>query len=342
MVRHDPATTLAAYDGAAQCDALYREMKELTKRRPQALRVHYATQRAPAAWRSVTASEAADIVVDDAGAMRVDLHDGLVLLPDADEIDAAVGGDAMDCDPAATPCAAAPVVCSPEYRANKRCTSAHLPFEVSAQELRETVPNYGLYEAEARYDELAQPSERVAIFKPSNGILFSSDFRYAKHQYAQDRREALLSRSWVHVAHTNRKIRYIVQPVVAAYSYGDVYVGVTEASVPWGRGACCAVDCERNEVLGPRPATLHCKTPPQPPPKGTDSRCSTFVVTIDLDKEVGTVECYSADTPATSEGPLGDEVPRWRTRFDLAGWKSARLFVSLSSYEDSIEFCNCT
>ena len=210
---------------------------------------------------------------------------------------------------------------------------------VAPSQVRGTVPFYGLYESEPNYAALAQPTERRAAFKPSNGMLFSVDFKYAKHRHARDQRETLLSESWVHEAHPNKKIRFVVQPVIAAYSHGDIFVGLTEASVPWGRGASVAVDCEKNEINGLRPSVIHFSSHVESPPPGENHRNDIFVVTADLARRRGTVECYRQDAPL--DLPDFDGLPRWRHTFSLERWKSARLFVSMCSFEDSIEFVSC-
>ena len=223
-----------------------------------------------------------------------------------------------------------------------RCRPAD---EVAPSEMRGTVPYYGLYEAEATYGDLAQPSPRVDKFKPSNGMQFSPDFKFARHRHARDQREALLSISWVHKTHASKKIRFVVQPVVAAFAYGDIFVGLTEASVPWGRGASFAVDCEGNEIEGVRPSVTYLKKndTPTPPPAGEDHRTAVFVVTADLERDLGVVECYAPDVPPESPlYPDDPHSPRWRRTFSLEHWSSARLFVSMYSFEDSVEFVSCT
>ena len=101
-----------------------------------------------------------------------------------------------------------------------------------------------------------------------------------------------------------------VQPARAGYRYGDIYVGLTEASVPYQyEGAVRAVDCERNTMSGPWFDVVRHDS--EPVHRSVDRRADFFVVEVDLYKQQGAVSCYEAHHKHHTS--LDGVAPRWRS-----------------------------
>ena len=72
---------------------------------------------------------------------------------------------------------------------------------------------------------------------------------------------------------------------------------------------------------------------------GGDRRSDVFVVEVDLYKQQGAVSCYVAQHAHNVS--LDGIAPRWTQHFDLNGWRTARLCVSMHTMGDSIELVSC-
>ena len=210
---------------------------------------------------------------------------------------------------------------------------------VAYQTMIGQVPKYAQSETEAMHGEVDGISHATAQFKPTDGVTFSSDFRFCKHAHITDRRLFVLSESWTVLSHPQPWMTWRVQPLVAGYRYGDIYVGLTEASVPYQyEGAVRAVDCERNTMSGPWFDVVRHDSEPVHR-SGGDRRADFFVVEVDLYKQQGAVSCYEAHHAHHTS--LDGVAPRWTEHFDLNGWHTARLCVSMHTMQDSIELVSC-
>ena len=242
---------------------------------------------------------------------------------DDDAMDVAVDGDAP---PPATPVQAL----------------APYEFGVESDKFRKaegTVPVYAKSEEAALHGVADGIKSAAARFKETDGVTFSSDFRFCKHAHVTDRRLFVLSESWAAASDPSPWMTWRVQPLVAGYRYGDVYVGLTEASVSYQyAGAVRAVDCECNVMRGPWfDVVRHDGEPVHR--SGADRRADFFVVAVDLYKQQGAVSCYEARHAHNAS--LDGIAARWTQHFDLDGWRSARLCVSMHTMGDSIELVAC-
>ena len=203
----------------------------------------------------------------------------------------------------------------------------------------QTVPLYGDYETPATDDELALEPQPSDAFKPTDGILFDNEVRHAKHQLTEDRRKAVLSRQWLHVAHAVQQITYFGHPVVAARASGDIFVGLTEASVPWGTGTTIGFDVIGNKRSGTLPE--HTDVDPVcAADDGEDYRNNVFKVTADFERMAGTVSVHKMSGYGDDRRFV--DAPRQHHTFSLKGWRSARLWVSMRSMEDTVELVKVT
>ena len=173
-------------------------------------------------------------------------------------------------------------------------------------EVRGTVPFYGLYESEPNYAALAQPAERRAAFKPSNGMLGRL---HGQASPPRDQRETSCPSWCTRRTEQEDLLRGAARHcgVLARRHLRRAHRGERA----WGRGASVAVDCEKNEINGLRPSVIHFSSHVEPPPGEITQR--HLVVTADPRRR-GTVECYRQDAPLDLPD---DGLPRWRHTFSL-------------------------
>ena len=201
------------------------------------------------------------------------------------------------------------------------------------------VPTYGVYEEEPSDAELSATPGGAVCFKASDGAKISQGGRVARQQRFCDARVGLVSSDVVHVDHATPSRTWIVQVRTAQRPAGDIFVGLTEASVPWGVGGTFGFDVRGGFCSGATPQDTPVKHGSrQVPPTAVVDRLSTFSVTADLQQGVAEVSVWPN---------LDDERPAWRCSMALENanaartqkkpWRSARLFVTLSSVDDAVE-----
>jgi hypothetical protein len=149
-------------------------------------------------------------------------------------------------------------------------------------------------------------------------------------------RQTVVSRDWVHVAHTPAHRRWRVRATKAAYEFGSVLVGVTEAQSFADAGRSIFFDLAGNVRFGSHPLdTLLCYTKEEV--EASDSAIRYHGLTYETRLDLLEVEVdLSAQRVVLRNRTAGGEV---HVNLRAAGeeWRSARLAVSLLVAGDAAE-----
>ena len=207
---------------------------------------------------------------------------------------------------------------------------------------------YGEYEAQPSFSDLAKPTRPVLAFKPTDGVAFDDARRTAAHRGFSDTRRHLLSAGHIHQSHVRAQATWLCRARRAAWEHSDIFFGISAASVPWGPGACAGFDVSGRmfygsslstaRVCGARsefkiPVTIEKRV--EDGDEGDDERrLSVMRVHVDLETATAQVSlhpCYK------SPDDLGS--PRWKVKLSLPRetWPAARLYVTFSTREDEVE-----
>lgn len=198
---------------------------------------------------------------------------------------------------------------------------------------------------DAATDKELQKEPEEKGFLPSHGVNMSASRRVATHAFMHDNRQAVVSSDWAHHAHETQKRVWKVRASTARYEFGDVFIGLTEASAFHLNGRCVAFDVRGSFWAGWQPQNLSHKFRVTNLAdvegalfSGTfETECprnAVFRVTADLcdepSKRTMTIELF----PET--GCEGAE-PLWKVQYPVPEWESARLLVSFCSVNDAVE-----
>lgn len=184
-------------------------------------------------------------------------------------------------------------------------------------------PKYGTYASPPSDDELRQLCPPTRSFLPSDGVVLMYD--NVARLNGVNVRQAVLSEMWAHPAH-GRVLRYYVHAVAAPEDGDDIFIGVTEAPLPWTWGWTEGVDCFGRMRCGASPlATV--RTPftslPNRAPK-----TATFTVTIDFSVGLASICTYKDIASA-----IADRNMIFEHNVDIARWTSARLWFTTASQD---------
>jgi len=138
-------------------------------------------------------------------------------------------------------------------------------------------------------------------------------------------RSVVLSEMWVHATH-ERALRFFVHAVAAPADGDDLFLGVTEASLPWCDGQTEGVDCHGRMRRGPSPLQT-VRNPFQPLPKPAP-KTATFTITIDFRIGLAAVSAYPDYNSAKDER---NQI--FEHNIDVTSWGSARLWITTCAHD---------
>lgn len=180
----------------------------------------------------------------------------------------------------------------------------------------------------------------AAGFKPADGVRCEGDGRTITNCFHESSRRAVVSIDWTHTQHSSPTRTWRVKATTAKREFGDIFVGLTEATANVFNGTSIAFDCRGNFWFGRCPQKLTAKYRKRHFDRvmedGTQEGDSTLraknaiiAVTADLEAQQATIELSSAKASQDAKPAASFVVP-------ISGWKTARLMVSFSSPGDVI------
>ena len=138
----------------------------------------------------------------------------------------------------------------------------------------------------------------------------------------------------MHRAHA-QILRFYVHTVAAPEEAGDVFFGVTEASLPWLCGKTEGVDVTGRVRSGRAPlATAMRRTAPSTAPVAAP-KTATFVVQINFGANVAWIGAYRDYTCAQEDIDL-----LFHHTVDISTWNSARLFFTMGAQDTTVCLAN--
>ena len=194
------------------------------------------------------------------------------------------------------------------------------------------MPKYGRYATPPTDEELRGPCPLTQALLRSDGVdlIYDNVARMNGFNF----RQALLSEMWVHRAHA-QILRFYVHTVAAPEEAGDVFFGVTEASLPWLCGKTEGVDVTGRVRSGRAPlATATRRTAPSTVPVAAP-KTATFVVQINFAANVAWIGAYRDYTCAQEDLDL-----LFHHTVDISMWNSARLWFSMGAQDTTICLAN--
>ena len=187
---------------------------------------------------------------------------------------------------------------------------------------------YGRYATPPTDDELRElcPLSHSLLRSDGVDLIYDNVARMNGFNF----RQAMLSEMWVHRAH-GRILKYFVHAVADPEESGNVFFGVSEASLPWVDGKTEGVDCSGQVRRGPTPhpvatARTAVTTLPSRAPK-----TATFVVQIDFSANEAWIGAYR-DYTCAKEGL--DLI--FHHSVDISEWNSARLWFTMGEQDTSV------
>lgn len=190
------------------------------------------------------------------------------------------------------------------------------------------VPKYGRYATPPTDEELCTlcPLSRSLLRSDGVDLVYDNVARLNGVNF----RQALLSETWVHRAHS-RILRFYVHAVAAPEDAGDVFFGVTEASLPWVCGATEGVDAAGHVRSGPAPLATARAASPSPAASAVAPKTATFVIEIDFAANEAWIGAYRNYTCAKEGIDL-----LFQHRVDIATWDSARLWFTMAAQDTTV------
>jgi hypothetical protein len=179
--------------------------------------------------------------------------------------------------------------------------------------------------------ELADGDVPKRGFLPSDGVGISDDALTARHEL-DGRRQAILSRDWVHVDHAVKRRSWTVRAKVAHWPRADIYIGLTQASGFHHLGAwTMGFDVSGRYLGGSAPLDLYNmhskKCFDQAANRGSWVRVTADLETQKMVWELLDGEKWDSEVLHTLE----ESMPR------MQFWRSARLWVTARTEGDIVE-----
>ena len=171
-------------------------------------------------------------------------------------------------------------------------------------------------------EELSKPSNKDKChFLPSDCVKLSEDNKVAEHCFGNER-QCVVTADWVHVSHPSPTNQWTFVVRDAQFSFGDVYIGLTEASSFAVRGRTLGFDHHGNFRCGFLPNATDVSI------DGDGSICCDLncqvTVTADLKEQQMELEFHS-----------GCFYKKVTSRLD--GWTHARAWVSFRAEGDTVQ-----
>jgi hypothetical protein len=180
--------------------------------------------------------------------------------------------------------------------------------------------------------ELSKACTRPVAFQDSDGVELSEDDTCVMNNFFVNTRQAVLSANWVHRLHESPTLTWNVKIRQAQFDYGDIFLGLTEASSFRYRGRSIAFDVRGNFWVGWRPQDLSHKFR------------AKYLTGVPGSGQQGTLdahkECNVSITADLQNGCMTVAFPNGAVKYPLENWDSARMFVSFSSPLDTVCMCD--
>lgn len=179
--------------------------------------------------------------------------------------------------------------------------------------------------------DLAAACTAPVAFQDSDGVELSDGNTCVTNSFVATTRQAVLSENWVHALHDVKHLTWSLRIKQAHFEYGDLFFGLTEATSFHLQGRSISFDVRGNFNIGWSPQNLSHRFRAESlenvdgaTVSGTldgPSLCD-IKVTADLEKSLMTVS-----------------LPNGMITYPMHEWASARLFVSFSSFMDTVCLC---
>ena len=254
--------------------------------------------------------------------------------------------------PARSRCHSRRISLAPTYGPNRPPWEGPLTLPSGRSGLiREATPSQTLIhiaEVHKPLDEkdLASSPEGPVQFQDADGVKRSSNGRRVEHSFHRDTRQAVVSTNWLHRNHENAVVSWTVATPRAAFEYGDIFVGLTEADAFNHSGCSIAFDTHANYWIGYAPQNLtmsyrrkHLKDTTGATCTGnfTGGRDSVLRVTADFSGHVQMLRLELFPSIPAS-GTQADAMIEYPLHVEhRQGWRAARLLVSFRSQLDIVE-----
>ena len=179
--------------------------------------------------------------------------------------------------------------------------------------------------------ELSKPCTCRVAFQDSDGIQLSEEDTCVMNNFFVNTRQAVLSANWVHRLHESPTFTWNVKIRQAEFDYGDIFLGLTEASSFRYKGRSIAFDVRGNFWAGWRPQDLSHKFR------------AKHITGVPGAEQQGALEspkeCNVSITADLKNGFMTVAFPNGAVQYPLENWDSARMFVSFSSHLDTVCMC---
>ena len=180
-------------------------------------------------------------------------------------------------------------------------------------------------------DGLSKPCLEPVAFQDSDGVELSEDGACVMNNFFVNTRQAVLSSNWVHRRHESTTFTWNVRIRQAQFDYGDIFVGLTEASSFQYRGRSIALDVRGNFWVGWQPQNLSHKF--------RVDHLTSVAGAAHQGVLTAAKECDIAVTADLENNKMRLEFPNGAVQYPLEGWDSARMYVSFSSLLDTVSLC---